>query len=59
MVWLLDMADKVIEEYIKDLKASKKKVSIKYIILIKLHETVNEAFNLLPNGLLIFDIKKR
>lgn len=24
-----------------------------------MHETVNEAFNLLPNGLLIFDIKKR
>ncbi len=59
MVWLLDMADKVIEEYIKDLKASKKKVGFIDIILIKLHETVNEAFNLLPNGLLIFDIKKR
>ena len=45
--------------YIKDLKASKKKVGFIDIILIKLHETVNEAFNLLPNGLLIFDIKKR
>jgi PAS domain-containing protein len=24
-----------------------------------LHGTVNEAFNLLPNGILIFDIKKK